>query len=351
MPENSFAFPARVRLAEGMRIAAWDPADQDTATACYQVYLAAHAADELVEPPNSARIFRTFLTKGHGRTPHEVWAAAGPDGAVVAYYVLELPDLENRDRAFFQPYVHPAARRRGTGRELLRHAASRAAASGRSVFDGVALSDSDGEAFARRVGATVSIEEVRRIQDLRKIPPGLVASLRETAGRAAAGYRLMTWTGPVPDEYAGQLAAVFNAFNDAPQAEGWEDEMWDADRVRERTYTLPRAGCARSYSVAAIDEATGEMAAITEVTIDPERPDWAHQQLTAVTRAHRGHRLGLLVKTAMLEWLAEAEPKLERVATGNAAANEHMIAVNEMLGYEVLPPSYRFYELAVGAVR
>jgi GNAT superfamily N-acetyltransferase len=334
-----------------MHIGAWDPADEDTTAACYQVYLAAHAADEPIEPPESARIFRTFLIKGHGGIPHEVWAAAGPDGAVVGYYVLELPDLENRDRAFFQPYVHPAARRRGTGRELLRHAASRADASGRSVFDGVALSGSEGEAFARRVGATVSIEEVRRLQELRKIPPGLVASLRETAARAAAGYRLVTWTGPVPDEYAGQLAAVFNAFNDAPQAEGWEDEMWDADRVRDRAYTLPKAGCARGYSVAAINEATGEMAAITEVTIDPERPDWGHQQLTAVTRAHRGHRLGLLVKTAMLEWLAEAEPKLERIATGNAASNEHMIAVNETLGYEVMPPSYRFYELAVGAVR
>src|SRR5207244_13617182 len=171
----------RVRLAEGMHIAAWDQADQDTAAACYQVYLAAHAADELVEPPDSARMFRTSLTKGHGMIPHEVWAAADPDGAVVAYYVLELPDLENRDRAYVQPYVHPAARRRGTGRELLRHAASRAAANGRSVFDGVALADSAGEAFARRVGATLSIEEVRRVQEPRKIQPGLVASVRETA--------------------------------------------------------------------------------------------------------------------------------------------------------------------------
>ena len=31
---------------------------------------------------------------------------------------------------------------------------------------------------------------------------------------------------------------------------------------------------------------------------------------TAVVRAHRGHRLGLLVKTAMLDLLAAAEPQL-----------------------------------------
>jgi RimJ/RimL family protein N-acetyltransferase len=58
----------------------------------------------------------------------------------------------------------------------------------------------------------------------------------------------------------------------------------------------------------------------------------------------------MLVKAAMLEWLAEAEPGLERIVTGNAAANEHMIAVNEALGYEVMEPGYRFYEIGVDSV-
>jgi len=70
-----------------------------------------------------------------------------------------------------------------------------------------------------------------------------------------------------------------------------------------------------------------------------------------VTRPHRGHRLGLLVKSVILEWLASAEPRVERVATGNAASNEHMIAVNEALGYEVVEPGYRHCELAVAGVR
>ena len=69
-----------------------------------------------------------------------------------------------------------------------------------------------------------------------------------------------------------------------------------------------------------------------------------------MTRSHRGHRLGLLVKTAMLEWLAEAEPTLERIVTGNAATNEYMIAVNETLGYEVTKPGHRFYEIGVSSV-
>ena len=342
------AFPGRMRLAGRMRIERWDPRDTATAMACYDVFLAAHAADEPIEPPPSAGMFVTLMAKGHQRTPSEAWAAPAADGAVAGFYLLELPDLENKERAFVLPFVRPAARRRGTGRALVRHAAARAAEHGRSFLDGVALAGTAGDAFAGAMGATVAIEEVRRVQDLRKIPPGLVASLRETAARAAAGYSLVTWTGPVPDEYLAQVAAVYNAFGDAPRGEGHEAAVWDADRIRARAGVLLQAGYVRGYAVAAIADATGEMAAITEIAVDPGHPEWAFQQLTAVTRAHRGHRLGLLVKSVMLDWLASAEPRAERVATGNAASNEHMIAVNEALGYEVVEPGYRHYELAVG---
>src|SRR5215468_229661 len=335
-----------------MRIERLDTADAGTVSACYEVFRAAHLTDDPLEPPQSAGPFRIRLMEGPEKNPGEVWVVpgTGTDGAVVAYYRLGLPDLENRDRAFLRPYVHPAARRRGIGRALLRHAAARAADYARSVLDGEVLEGSAGDAFARRIGATLALEEVRRVQDLRKIPPGRVAGLRQSAERAAAGYSLVTWTGPAPDEYCGQIAEVFNASNDAPRGAGMEDEVWDADRVRERTGSVLRAGHLRGYTVAAVLDATGEMAGFTEIVVDPEHPEWAYQLLTAVTRPHRGRRLGLLVKTAMLEWLAEAEPKLERIATGNAAANEHKIAVNETLGYEVVKPGFRHYEIPVSSV-
>ncbi len=79
-------------------------------------------------------------------------------------------------------------------------------------------------------------------------------------------------------------------------------------------------------------------------------PEWGFQGLTAVTRPHRGHRLGLLTKTAMLEWLATAEPQIERIETGNAASNTYMIAVNEALGFALADPGYQFYQLPVSAV-
>jgi RimJ/RimL family protein N-acetyltransferase len=63
-----------------------------------------------------------------------------------------------------------------------------------------------------------------------------------------------------------------------------------------------------------------------------------------VSRAHRGHRLGLLLKIAMMRWLAEAEPQLELLETWNNADNRFMISVNELLGYR-LSNTFATYEL------
>jgi GNAT superfamily N-acetyltransferase len=338
-------------LAGVMRIAQWDPADEKTVRACHEIMVAAQRVDDPVSPPIWHRAFGFFFRQGWDGTPGETWVASGDDGTIAGYYRISLPDLENLDRASGEPTVHPAFRRRGIGRELLRHAGERAAAQDRSLFAATAMAGAAGDAFARAVGARLDLEEVRRIQYLREIPPGTVAAVRATAEKAAAGYSLVSWAGDIPDEYRGPIAGVLNAFADAPHGENEEPEVWDADRVRERAGLLVRAGVLRSYNVAAFCDATGEMTAWTEVNVDPDSPEWGYQQLTAVTREHRGHRLGLLAKTAMLELLASAEPRLEYIQTGNAAVNQHMIAVNEQLGYRVVEPGWHHYEMPVSAMR
>jgi RimJ/RimL family protein N-acetyltransferase len=350
MRGKSLASSEAVVLAGQMRIEPWDPTDETTALGCYEVHRAANQADEPIEPPMSAATFGLFLREGFGKTPGETWVASDADGGIVGFYRMHLWDLENLDRASLGPVVHPAVRRRGFGRALLRHEAERAAANGRSVLSGVVVTDTAGAAFAQALGAKLELDEVRRVQYLAKLEPTLVGSLRQQAERAAAGYSLVNWIGPVPEELLGPVANVMNAFADAPRGENVEPEDWDAERVRERENYWVQAGVLRGYGVAALHDATGEMAAYTAMAVDPEAPEWGYQQLTAVTRQHRGHRLGLLVKTAMLELLAEAEPELKFIATGNAAANEHMIAVNERLGYEVVEPGWQVYEMPVADI-
>jgi GNAT superfamily N-acetyltransferase len=329
-----------------MRIVRLEVSDRAAIRACHEVWQAALAADDPFGPPIPERFMRTRLE--HPRDPCELWFVPGePGGDALGWYYLELPALENRDQAVLVLYVHPAFRRRGIGSELLRHAGEQAARNGRSVLRHEAIQDSEGEMFAQRAGSVPGLLDARRVLVLAAIPPGRVAALRAEAARAAAGYSLVTWVGRTPDEHVAGYAAVHGAMNDAPRDPGNEAQVWDTKRVREQV-DAPRALSGRHvYTVAAVEVATGEMAAATEVEIDKENPEWGHQFLTAVARPHRGHRLGMLVKTAMLDWLTTAEPALARIVTGNAAVNGQMIAINEALGYEPLDPQARSYKLAV----
>jgi len=333
-----------------MRIVRLDVSDRAVTQACHEVAQAALVAEDPFGPPLSARALRARLE--HPRDPVDAWYVPGETGDnVLGWYYLELPALENLDRASLNLFVQPSRGRRGIGGELLRHAAERAVAHGRSVLSHQAFQGSAGEAFAARAGSVPSLLDARRVLVLGKIPPGHVAALRAEAARAATGYSLVSWVGRTPDEYVDGYAAMHAAMNDAPRDPGEEPQVWDAQRVRERIDSSRALQGRHLYTLAALEVATGEMAALTEVETDQENPEWGHQQITAVARPHRGHRLGLLVKTAMLDWLATAEPTMTRIVTGNAAVNRYMIAINEALGYELLDPQMSFYELAVADAR
>ena len=276
-------------------------------------------------------------------------APGGPGVTADGWYWLELPDKENPDRATLIMVVRPRPDH-AVARDLLRHAGLRARANGRAKLSLMTWQGCPLDAFLRSAGARHSLTEARRVLDLRTATPGHCTALREAADKHAAGYSLITWSGVTPEQYLGDVARLENAMNDAPHEEGIEDSVWDADRVRERyDSSVVRMGV-RAYAVAAVHDATGELAALTRLEVDPDSPQWGHQGSTAVTRPHRGHRLGLLVKAAMLEWLASAEPQLEQIETGNADANEHMIAINEALGFTILGPSWAWLELPVATV-
>jgi hypothetical protein len=194
------------------------------------------------------------------------------------------------------------------------------------------LEGTPGDGFARAHGATAELVEARRTLDVAAVPPGHLARLRCSAEAAAADYSLVTWDNLTPDEWLDPVARLNEAMADAPHGEGEEPQVWDADRVRLADQYSVNEGL-RRYSVAAVATATGELAALTQLAVEAPIPAWGHQELTAVARPHRGHRLGLLTKVAMLELIATREPQVTHVQTWNGEANDHMVAINEELGF------------------
>jgi RimJ/RimL family protein N-acetyltransferase len=236
--------------------------------------------------------------------------------------------------------VAPAYRRRGLGTALVEALEAITTEMGRPL---VGADGWDSEAIARVAtarGYQQRAVAVRRVQDVATAPDP--RPIRDEAMVHAQDYELVRIEGYAPDALLPELADLTAAINDAPFDDlEWEEEVYSPERVRAYERAQIESGH-RFRRVVARHRPTGELAGHTVVVVDSESPHVAEQHDTSVARAHRGHRLGLLVKTEMLLWLAEAEPQVTHVHTDNAESNRHMGAVNERLGYAVVGRSLEF---------
>lgn len=323
--------------------------DDDRLAACHRIVLSGHAEDDPNVPEVSWRVFQAWWRHGFADDPTKTWLATDDDRQPVGCLWIWLPERENRQTAFVSLTVARARRGQGFGRALVGHAASQAERAGRTLLMTDTRVGAPGSAFAQACGARAGIQEVRRVLPVDADLRGRVGGLRASAEQHAAGYSLRSWSGVTPDSLLEQACALHNAMEDAPHDASFEPLRWDADRLRKGEQQDVAAGI-RVNSVAALADDSGEMAALTQVYLDPDQPDWGHQGITAVTRAHRGHRLGMLVKAAMLQRLGELEPQVSAIVTGNAAANQYMIAVNEQLGFRV-SDTFQSWEIDVAAAR
>jgi hypothetical protein len=114
-----------------------------------------------------------------------------------------------------------------------------------------------------------------------------------------------------------------------------EEQVWDAARVEESEAFMAAQGKVKVVAVVQ-HVGSGRLVAFSELALPQDHPTEAWQLMTLVLREHRGHRLGLAVKLATLGCLEASFPGVTLVVTGNAQENAPMIAVNEMLGFEVV---------------
>jgi GNAT superfamily N-acetyltransferase len=254
------------------------------------------------------------------------------DGRLAGCAWLNLPLAENRTAAFVEIVVHPELRRRGVGAALASAARQTIRARDRNVAIGSVRCDGPGLPFATALGAREQLIRLRNMLYLDTVRDDAIEKLLAEATARATGYHLVRMTGPVPDDYLDSVAVMYEVMNDAPlESPALEDEKWTPRRVADLDNWLTARGD-RIYTILVTFGEGRQAAGMTRIAV-PSTGDLALQLDTAVAAAHRGHRLGTLMKTSMLRWLTAGEPQVRRITTFNAASNAHMIAVNEALGF------------------
>jgi len=290
----------------------------------YAVYVAAY--DRPFDCPWLAVEKRVNLTDDAYNLKTALVARA--NGRVVAGGVAVLPLQDNTNLAYLDVFVHPDERRRDHGRTLLDALSSVARDAGRErlFIEGMwALGEETSPAreFLTALGFEVDLIDAVRQLDLPHEPP---------EAPVADGYTLHTWRGACPEQWVDEYADLRRRLiSEAPSGEvGLEDEYWDAERVRSEEADAERSHRQMQIVVARHD--SGHIVGHTQLMFPDDNPE-VYQWDTLVLPEHRGHGLGLSLKSAAMRASADLLDGRRRIMTYNAASNGPMIAVNEQLGF------------------
>jgi len=293
-----------------------------------------------------ATTYRREMFMRHGwdgdLAPH--YLAYDADRAV-GYLVVHTSSYDNPELAWLGLGVHPGHRRCGHGTALLAAAADVCRGLGRPLVGIDGWESERTRGFAAATGFEQKSQSINRRQHLRELPGGLITGLCEEAEKEAGDYELVRLRGYSPDGLLDELAAITGAINDAPMDDlEIEDEVFPPERIRAHERAQIEGGF-RFYRVLARHRGTGELAGQTVVTVAAEAPGIGDQHDTSVVRAHRGHRLGLLLKADLVRWLVGTggvEPQLATIDTWNTESNDHMVGINERLDYRIIGRTLEF---------
>jgi GNAT superfamily N-acetyltransferase len=283
----------------------------------------------------------------------------GSDGALVGVAKAYLPLRDNTHLVEVDLAVAPPYRHRGHGRVLLQQMVALAREEGRDTLlsgtgfrpdpaetwalheravadpavSTVLPRDHLGVSFAVATGARLVQTELRSQVRL-PVDPAVLAGVETEVGDRAAGYRTVAWTDLPPEDLLDDRALLAQRMStDPPLGDmDWRPETWDADRIRDTQADWNRRGLT-VVGAGVVHEGTGRMVAFSEVGREHRVPDVAYQFDTIVDPAHRGRRLGIVVKAANLRAVQATWPDVTRVQTWNALENGPMLRVNRAMGF------------------
>jgi GNAT superfamily N-acetyltransferase len=313
-----------------IRVEPFDVRSADAATVDAYARMAVAGALEWAPrgyPPPAAHLLLELREAPANETKHVFLAYSG-DEVVGAADVMWWEAPDNRDRAWL--HLDVATFDASVVAALTSRAAAVATSVGRPLLTAESPADSPLSAWVKARGASFGSLEETNVVRLGGLDRDDVAAL---AAARPEGYELVAFDGPAPDDVVEAYVDLNNCMNDAPRdALTMEDWSFTVDRLRVWEAGV-RARGHDVWTVVARQTATGELGGYNQLILRPEWPEVVENEDTGVTRAHRGHGLGLWLKSVNLLRVLDERPEAACVQTWNAASNEHMLRVNHRLGF------------------
>lgn len=258
------------------------------------------------------------------------------NGALVGEAELyrDTEDVANEHMVWVEARVLPGYRRRGLGTKLMTLTAEETDRHGRRLI--MAESNSlvpSGAAFLEALGAERGLEE--RISQL--LIEDLDLDLMDAwieRGRAQQDRFELLWVhGRWPRAMLDDVVALADVMNDAPMDDlEFNDQAFTTTHITSEEDEIFDRGFTR-ITLAVKQRGDGRMVGYTQMFINPSFPDLGQQGDTGVHEDARGNRLGKWLKAEVARYLVAEYPEITRIRTGNASSNEHMLAINEAMGF------------------
>ncbi len=324
--------------ATGIVITELDPSalgDADAA-ALATLSTAAQAVDAPHLDPVDAAYVRRRHAFDHDMQPTHTLLVANDGDELAGSAEMQVAHWDNPEHASIELEVHPEHRGRGVASTLYARVEERARAAGRSRLMADAWLGSAQQDFWERHGFTVGMVAAQRRLFMADLDPVHANGLLATAEAASSDYELVDLPNPAPEDVVPGMLDLHTAMNDSPLDDLVLDaDQWPVERFRGYERAMSARGF-RLHRLLARRRSDGVLGGHTVVVTEQDRPWLGSQEDTAVVAGHRGHKLGLRLKVAMLQRLAEREPQVHHIDTWNAESNRHMLAVNDALGCVVV---------------
>ncbi|MHA2249979.1 MAG: GNAT family N-acetyltransferase [Candidatus Kariarchaeaceae archaeon] len=304
-------------------------------------------------PVNSAEhIMKELLVQDLALFRNEYFIAQSDSGDILAYAYLFLnTGQDNLNRSTFNVYVLPEHRNKGIARNLLQYLCKKIPENITTLSIAIRHDDKNdvkdpGYSLSRyltRNGGKFVLSERTSGSQIKKFDVTEVVNKAKQLHQKAKslGYDIYLVIdakyNEVPEvDYPKYVKMVERIWNDMPREDTTQENSVRTEEYHQEFYRDLQELGRSSWAYIAIHRESNKPIAMTETWLEDDIPNRTFQGDTGVLAEHRGNGLGLTLKYQMLARLLtnEKSKDVEHWTTGNADSNEHMLRINNILGYK-----------------